>query len=531
MKESIKTMLSKRFPQNTAVGGDGKDKTNAAIRLYGRRLYKDQTPVEYLAEFLLVFLSPKGNEKEYEKSFMLDESSEPCYWPEDRLALKLFSFFPSSKLETRHSIHQKTYLEALELLRKKIEGSSEEKDETIRILQNLFSGFTGVAKNRTWVTYSFLPAAESFVSRELAWKHTQAQKDAALSNWDSAKQYFSHNGHLFLARGGEVLFLQLAHLFSEHATSSDLIAAVKEKKGYEHLTELKVSELQKSLETGISALFTGSIQKIDHLSAFVEETLSDINRLGEPKDSKLGWVSRATAPEAFLFACELNNICSSAMSGLDKLELLQTLCCLHVLRSLCFQAHRVDEVQKSTNGFVGNYTWIVSNPDSAPGDADRKLSQASFDRTESTLYRVLRIVNEVYDEGGAGTELTQADDHGFKIFRKIAKEIGLVIPKTGQGQRFVMTPLIMRVLVAATVRPAERIRLTTFYERVFAHFGIALADQQLSQAMTWLSEEDELVDYSVNKDSLWLEEGLKQGGFLVELSDAVSMVHNPGSKE
>ena len=24
MKESIKTMLSKRFPQNTAVGGDGK---------------------------------------------------------------------------------------------------------------------------------------------------------------------------------------------------------------------------------------------------------------------------------------------------------------------------------------------------------------------------------------------------------------------------------------------------------------------------------------------------------------------------
>lgn len=530
MKERIKTMLGKRFPQNTAVGGDGKEKTNSAIRLYGRRFYKDQTPVEYLAEFLLVFLSPKGSDKRYGKSFTLDESSEPCYWPEDRLALKLFSFFPSSKLETRHSVHQKTYLESLALLREKIDGPSEEKDETIRILQNLFSGFTGVAKNRTWVTYSFLPAAETFVSRELAWKHTQAQSQN-LFDWDSAKKYFSHNGHLFLARGGEVLFLQLAHLFSEHARSSDLIPFVNEKEGYSHLTDLKIAELQKSLESGLSALFTGSIQKVDRLSAFVEKTLSDINRLGEPKDSKLGWVPRATAPEAFLFACELNNICSSAMSGLDKLELLQVLCCLHVLRSLCFQAHRVDEVQKSTNGFVGNYTWIVSNPDSAPSDADRKLSQASFDRTESTLYRVLRIVNEVYDDGGAEIDSPQADDHGFKIFRKIAKEIGLVIPKSGQGQRFVMTPLIMRVLVASTVQPAERVRLTTFYERVFAHFGIALAGQQLSQAITWLSEEDDVMDYSVSKDSFWIEEVLKQGGFLVELSDAVSMVHNPGSKE
>jgi len=215
----------------------------------------------------------------------------------------------------------------------------------------------------------------------------------------------------------------------------------------------------------------------------------------------------------------------------DDRELLIGFYLSHVLRSLCFQAHRVDEVQKSTSGFVGNYTWIVANPDAAPGDADRKLSQASFDRTEGTLYRVLRIVSEIHNEGGEATDLKQADEHGFKIFRKIAKEIGLVIPKTGQGQRFVMTPLIMRVLVAATVRPAERVRLTTFYERVFAHFGIALAGQQLSQAITWLSEEDEVMDYSINKDSLWIEEGLKQGGFLVELSDAVSMVHNPGSKE
>ncbi|MCC8991010.1 MAG: hypothetical protein LM514_00040, partial [Streptococcus sp.] len=48
-----------RFPGNGEVGENQADQRNPAIRLYGRRFYKDQTPIEYLAEFLLVFASPK----------------------------------------------------------------------------------------------------------------------------------------------------------------------------------------------------------------------------------------------------------------------------------------------------------------------------------------------------------------------------------------------------------------------------------------------------------------------------------------
>ena len=97
MTEELKI---ERFPANGDSGELQADQTNPAIRLYGRRFYKDQTPVEYLAEFLLVFVSAKQENGEGCYQFNLpSDDNKPCYWPEDRIALKLFSFFPSSKLK------------------------------------------------------------------------------------------------------------------------------------------------------------------------------------------------------------------------------------------------------------------------------------------------------------------------------------------------------------------------------------------------------------------------------------------------
>jgi hypothetical protein len=240
----------------------------------------------------------------------------------------------------------------------------------------------------------------------------------------------------------------------------------------------------------------------------------------------LGWVPAASVPEAFLFASELNNICQSTLGALEKIDLLQTLSCMQVLRSLCFQASRVDASNNYTDGFEGGYSWIVADANAQSGTAVRKLAQSSFERVEEMLFRVLRQVSDVQTQN-----FNEADKHGFQIFRKISKELGLVIPRTGRGQRFVLPPQLLRFLVAALIEPGERVRLTEFYRRVFAHYGIALGDQQLVVAMQGSSSESGAKDYSVAADTSWVEEALQQGGFLVELSDAVSIVHNPGSKE
>jgi hypothetical protein len=192
---------------------------------------------------------------------------------------------------------------------------------------------------------------------------------------------------------------------------------------------------------------------------------------------------------------------------------------------LCFQAKRHDQTSNTTLGFLGNYAWIVSDINAAATDATRMLAQKSISHIEEMLFRVLRVVANTNPEEEA--DLKEADKHGFQIFRKTAKEIGLVVPRTGQGARFALTPNLLRLLVAALLKPGEKVRLTDFYERAFAHYGIALGERQLAVALQWEGGAALSKDYAVAADTAWVEEALRQGGLLVELSDAVSIVHNP----
>jgi len=79
------------------------------------------------------------------------------------------------------------------------------------------------------------------------------------------------------------------------------------------------------------------------------------------------------------------------------------------------------------------------------------------------------------------------------------------------------------------LRPGDRVRLTEFYRRAFAHYGLALGGDALNAGIEWCGNAGKNKSYAVAVDTLWIEEALQQGGFLVELSDAVSMVYNPGT--
>jgi hypothetical protein len=511
-----------RFPAGREL--DDVKTNNPAIHIYGRRFYKDQTPVEYLAEFLLVFASQKQENGEgcYRFNLGCDENVVPRYWPEDKLALKLFSFFPSSKLETRHSVHRQAYLDAIEAIKERIHGNKEEKEEIVRLIQSLFSGFVGVAKNRTWVTYSFLPAATSLLGRELVWTHADAKKDQYLNDWKGSARYFAGDRHIFMARGGELLYLQLVNLFNKLEYPD--IAKLVWDNAYRHLQEYDLASLNYQLEQELQKMLRSLSTQIDCLVGWIDSALDEYKIDLKPKHANLGWVPSISRTEAFLFATEMNNICRSKIGTLDKLELMQTLCCFQVLRSLCFQARRFDDAEKTTEGFIGNYVWIVTDSETKLGVPVRQMAQNSFERVEGLLYRVLKNVPESDAKGSS----TEAEKHGFQIFRKISKDIGLVIPQKGSGQRFTLHQGLIRFLVAALICPGERIRLNHFYQRVFAHYGLALGKDQLAVALNWCSNEADVESYSITANTAWIEEALQQGGFLVELSDAVSIVKNPG---
>ncbi|WP_200387615.1 hypothetical protein [Thiocapsa imhoffii] len=530
-------LVFKRYPKEAEVTssqdpGKKADLKNPAIRLYGRRFYKDQTPVEYLSEFLMVFASPKTEDGEgvFQFNLYLDQVSEPCYWPENRIALKLFTFFPTSKLETRHQIHRSEYLNAIDILKSKIIGSQEQKDEAVRLIQSLFSGFVGVAKDRTWVTCTFLPAAAGLLSREVTWQHPYAikEKHGPITDWDTASKYFDSNTRNFLGRGGELLYLQLASLFSRPISPS--LGRVLERDEYEHLAEITLQDRRKRLESALKFILEDAVAQLDQLSSFIETTLDHYETDKIKKPSYLAWVPVATETEAFLFASEMLNICESRLSSLEKLDLIRTLCLIQVMRSLCFQARRIDKIASNTVGFVGHYAWIVADPELAPGEPGRRLAEESYSEIEAILFRALRSPL-LYVNGKPLKErdLSNGDDNCFRMFRKFGKEIGMVIPRNGRGQRFVLNAQLVRLLVASLLRPGERVRLSDFYQRAFSHFGLALGGEPMVIAREWSAHgaQSDEKHYSADISTDWIEETLQQGGFLIELSDAVSIVHNP----
>ncbi|MGZ5259651.1 MAG: hypothetical protein ACXWC0_18700, partial [Burkholderiales bacterium] len=141
---------------------------NPAVQVFGRRFFADQTPIEYLAELLLVFASPKDTPQSGEYAFPRYTSVPRhalSYYPKSRLALKLFAFLSGSKLETRHPAHIRAFRAGIEALEHRIHtGPAIKRNDAVRLVLGVFSGLVGVAGERTWTALSFLPASNSLLA-------------------------------------------------------------------------------------------------------------------------------------------------------------------------------------------------------------------------------------------------------------------------------------------------------------------------------------------------------------------------------
>lgn len=504
--------------------------TNPSVRAFGRRFYKDQTPLEYLAEFLLCFSSEKqseaGNLGKGLPDLPADLHGELKYVPESRLAVKLFSFFPSSKLETRHKTHVDRFGRMIQDLQSNIESESGESSErAVRVLQQLFSGFVGVAGERTWVTHSFIPASDFLLAREIDWRHTDAKKDH-VEEWRDAERHFSTSSHNFMARGGEVLFLQLWHVLQD-AKREQAQCWLNEEYGY-----VDWSAVRNHVAGGVSQTLSAIDGPISQLGAVIEHTAQDHPAIKERRTSAaFGWIYQASWREAALFAWELSNVVLSNQDVLKKMRVLQDLCCLHVLRSVCFQAVRWvgERPSEGKKRFAGGYGWITVGPNAGVGTDLGKASTASVGATEELLYGAVRS-NDLPTFAGITVEesaLKRADDQGFKLFRSLGKQIGLIVPPNGP-MRFTLPASLVETLVAVLLEPGERLPLDEFLQRLYRHFGIAAGAPEIEEALSTLSAG---IRPAVPNDcAAWLEDELKRGGFLIPLSDATPLVKNPAKK-
>jgi hypothetical protein len=517
---------------------------NPAIRLYGNRFFKDQTVLEYLSEFLAVIFSGKriGDGQVFEsplpsltdiRKWSSLTKTKLCYRPPIKLNLKLFAFLSCSRVDSRDEIHIAHYKKLVDKIENSIKTSNRNVEEIRDWLEDFLRCFQGVGFNRTWCAQTFYPVSASLVTQETIWNKTVA-RNSNIKNWDSAtkrfKKFYSTTRRIFLARGGELLYLQLCNVFATDQTKVSSFAEIMNL-GTE---ESDLAKLHHSLQDGLQKLNGNDMDAFNRLVDYIElldkDTHDQTNKESEYLTCE--WCPRDSWQEAYLFAVEINRLLAASLDPVERLDLLMIGCSLQVMRSLCAQSVRYAEnFHPAGNGGMLGYAWIFSSS-GLSSRQQRITSHQNLLASQGLIQKALR--HDALKENAARHPdprktverlYREADDrYGHKLLLSLGKKLGIIAPRTGPGARFIMTDKVLRYMVLVLLKPGERCPYDEFQRRLYHHYGIAVEGEELTDAVLWSNLP---ANSSMQpQDGSWLAEMLRAGAFLNELSDACSIVRN-----
>lgn len=196
--------------------------------------------------------------------------------------------FGHSRIDGRDKVHEEQFKVIIERLTGMIDTYSYTPDQIVNMLEEYLSGFQGVGLNRAWCAQTFYPICSALFSQETLWNETKAAKNPPL-NWRQTvrsdlpesgfRYYYSVSKHRFIARGGEVIYLQLCNAFN---TKPEEVVSLTE-----HLSlsdqERSMEWIFERLQEGLSRLNSKSTQGLEALVDFIEKldtnTYEEIERI------------------------------------------------------------------------------------------------------------------------------------------------------------------------------------------------------------------------------------------------------------
>lgn len=490
-----------------------REKENLQIQIYGQRLFRSQTLYEYLLEFLLVFISPKGTEilekADEGYSFYVPNNGEKlAYFPSPKMGLKRFIFLNRSEQEKRFNIDKEALKQHRDFLKKNMEisNSTIDADFILDVLQDLLYGFNAVIGKRSWFAQSLLPVAPELIFCEaMGKKNTRSglSYDADKSKVDKA---FSFTDRAFMARGGEVYYLHIAQ-------------------GIKELPELELELIQglKDLIEGIPQLSTiaqylqGMWNEYNYNKKQESMIVDNVNRIRK----EAMWIPDNYSQRAGNSVIELINLLQSEFDPFEKIELLGNLIVLQIMRMMCLQATK-------TLNDNDEQEWIVDLTNKPNGHI-RIMSVSSYQRLEENVFRAVHKADMESYKNSQNIDddlkiYKEASEDTNKLIRKLAKDIDFLIPPKGTNMRFSLNENMLKVLVLSLIKPGERILFTTFLEKCYQHFKIIIGP---NEALHHFGNTLELDLSAFDENQNILQELLKNCGFLRDLSDATSIVENP----
>ncbi|MDZ5042697.1 hypothetical protein GNF45_07200 [Clostridium perfringens] len=510
------------FPKFKDIGNNSKDSI-VQSDIFGHRFKSDQNVDEYLLEFLQVVISEKklyveGEGEKITKAFFPLVDKEKLekieFFPKSKIDLKRFVFYMNSKDESRSKIDDDAYYEMINFIKDKIDISCDySKKDVVKFIEKLLLGFSGVTKNRSWYAQSFLPICNSMILPEtMIGKKERRDLDKAFEigridfEYGKVDTECQTNRYNFMARGGEVYYLHV------------LRGLIKNPKYREELTNLLEKQLNeyKQIET-----LSDTIHKI--WVEGIKEKYEGII-LEKKITKKLGFIPIEFGKREDYTVAEITNFLKSDMHPFEKIEILS--------KGIVFQL--INLMHSEARYYIGKKTrqaWVVDMTYNFSKNKElKKIASNSYDTLEDDMTNAIsnRIYEtEKYDIDDKDSKFKYAIDDSYKLCRKLAKDIGVLVPLKGSGMRFTLQENILKFLVVSIIKPGGKLTLTTFIEKLYEHFGIIIGRNEYKKAMEDLIVEP-ISDFScLDENEKALSEMLKRCNFLRDLSDATSIVENP----
>lgn len=488
------------FPRNAEVG---KKEDNLSIALLGNRVYSDQTLVEYLIEFLLVFSSAKQADGNGKMRFHTPDelvNDKPTYYVNPYAALRRFIFYDHCKQESRSAIDT----EANKVLWSHLRHLTENGEDDVDLIHDLLHSYSIVTRNRGWYAQALLPVAPQLLLTDL-----QGIKKRQKEKWNiddiEVDVGFDFDKHNFLARGGQVLYLHLLQglMHSDEAGRDD----------------------RKQIEQLIENMLVCSSRGVGMLADFVQSEWETTRTYKiDLKKFNMGYIQDDFDIRSERFVAEIKNFLSCDIHPIARIELLSQGLVLSLLRAM----HIVAVKRIDPNG--NEPLWVMDMSGLGGNSNIAKLAAASY---SSAYDSFLSAMSSIFDEKGFDKNkrfemLQKGKQNTADILKNLGKEIKLVIPPRGGHERFSLSETLARYLVLAIIAPSQKVTLDTFLSRLYDHYRIVIGPSEYRRSIvdgSWQSSENmsDYFEYNVRS----FQNFLKQCGFLRDLSDATAIIENP----
>jgi len=560
--------------------------------IYGHRLIINQHWMEYLLEFLNVFV---GYDCKLGRG--IDMGINPPiadaegYKVISRFGLRRFVFY-----DDRNKVGDVRDRKALEELEKALKAGvitqgtslgnysnlSGQSGRGLETVRSLLRNFTAIRESRSWYACSLIPVHKNFLFFEA--RRPSLPKSAPeidLSKIKDLDQGISQTDRNFYARGGEIYYLMLSAGTENDPVKRDFIG--------------------KRLDDLLS-----QNEDLGQLAEIIDTQWTNYKaNQSQGKDSKptkidLGWIANQDCPAYQLAAEDLACFLQSAMDQSAAIELLAHLIGFHMVQMIYWRTnetlgnsglplipvdcssspnrrafHHLSASQLKANQeaqiqAVYAYTkqliqeWFPK----AKGRAENSFDSSGghvLDELNENLWKHFNITQLQKDSKGEyealikqlrtsaqsatlGSSDSESDQRMIEeistnlakyflsryrksflgVHRKIGQGIGLIRPRFGRGQRYILSPVLQKALVIANVEPKGtgqgRLFFDDFVARLYERYGLVIGPVEARKAALFELRD---IDHQYYKDNLReFRKQLKNAGLLSEYSDATAVVIN-----